>query len=93
LHESFSHSAKSGLTVGKTDEEQYALESVADVVRDHLAAVIKLFRSEDAQLIDEHFQNNSLKYLKAYDVFYGENAGPYYLGEQVCTHKYSNAMN
>jgi glutathione S-transferase len=81
--------------VGKTDEEQYALESVADVVRDHLAALIKLFRSEDVQAIDEHFQNNSLKYLKAYDVFYGENAGPYFLGEQVCVCKqeYRSAMS
>ncbi|KAI8334659.1 class gamma glutathione S-transferase 2 [Chlamydoabsidia padenii] len=68
---------------GSNDEENYQLDVVADIVRDHFASLVPLFFSKDEEKLKEHYENGTKKYLDAYNAIYGQLEGPYILGEQI----------
>ncbi|ORZ10085.1 class gamma glutathione S-transferase 2 [Absidia repens] len=76
-------SKKLGKYTGDNDEEEYRLDAVADIVRDHFGSYIELFVSTDQEKLKEHFENDTKKYLAAYNNIYGENDGAYILGDEI----------
>ncbi|KAI8337195.1 class gamma glutathione S-transferase [Chlamydoabsidia padenii] len=74
---------KLGQYGGATVEEDYTLDAVADVVRDHYTTTLPVFRAEDPKVLEEHFQKNTTKYLGIYNELYGQKDGAYFLGEKI----------
>nr|AAL02368.1 class gamma glutathione S-transferase [Cunninghamella elegans] len=74
---------KLGKYVGKNDEENYFLDTAADLVRDWLVTAFKVFRETDEEKLKEHFENDTKKYLGIFNDIYGEHQGPYILGEEI----------
>ncbi|ORZ17708.1 class gamma glutathione S-transferase [Absidia repens] len=76
-------SKKLGKYAGANDEEEYRLDTVADIVRDHFGSYGPLFRSTDQEKLKEHFEKDTKKYLAAYNNIYGEKDGAYILGDEI----------
>ncbi|KAI8331699.1 class gamma glutathione S-transferase [Chlamydoabsidia padenii] len=69
---------------GANDEEEYLLDVVSDIFRDHFGSYGPLFKSTDKEKLQEHFEKDTIKYLAAYDTIYAQNkTGPYVLGENI----------
>ncbi|CAO3598435.1 unnamed protein product [Absidia cylindrospora] len=76
-------SKKLGKYGGANDEEEYRLDTVGDIVRDHFGSYGPLFRSTDEEKLKEHFEKDTKKYLAAYNNIYGEKDGVYILGDEI----------
>nr|AAL02369.3 class gamma glutathione S-transferase 2 [Cunninghamella elegans] len=74
---------KLGKYVGKNDEENYFLDTAADLVRDYFQTWIKIIKETDEEKLKEHFENDTKKYLGIFNDIYGEHQGPYILGEEI----------
>lgn len=68
---------------GANDEENYQLDAVSDIVRDHFGSLYPLFFSKDDEKLREHFEKDTKKYLAAYENIFAQKGGPYILGENV----------
>ncbi|KAI9305486.1 class gamma glutathione S-transferase [Cunninghamella echinulata] len=76
-------SKKLGNYIGKNDQEDYFLDTVADLVNDWGSSVYKVFRETDEEKLKEQFETNTKKYLGIFNEIYGRHQGPYVLGDEI----------
>ncbi|CAO3651024.1 unnamed protein product [Cunninghamella blakesleeana] len=74
---------KLGKYIGKNDEENYFLDTSADLVRDWLQTWLKIIRETDEEKLKEHFENETKKFLGIFNDIYGEHQGPYIFGQEI----------
>ncbi|KAI9305485.1 class gamma glutathione S-transferase [Cunninghamella echinulata] len=76
-------SKKLGKYMGKNDQEDYFLDTVADIRGDYLFGWLKTIRETDEVKLKEHVETVTKKYLGILNEFYGRHQGPYVLGDEI----------